>query len=307
MTLTDFGRSMLRRWYVVVICLALTAAGAFAVARSVEVTYESTATVVLLPPPSVVTEEGNPYLFMGGLDQALSVLAVKLNSADVAETLVNGGESYSVAKDPIGPGPLINITAEAGSGPRSEALRDAILDRLPNDLQELQDGLSVASASRIGAMTVVQSDEPTRMAKEQTRAILTVAALGIGLTVWVAAVVDRSLLARAARKRAQAETEETSEPDQTQAKSHDKTRHSDAVQTKSDDEALQADERQEKPDNEALHAHEVQAKSDDEFHRDEQSREETGRHDVEAGMGTALPHMVDKPMTAADFVSSSQS
>lgn len=191
---------MLRRWYVVIICVALTAAGAFAVGRTVQPAYQSTVTVVLLPPPAVVTEEGNPYLFMGGLDQALSVLSVKLNSAEVAETLLNVGESYEIAKDPNGPGPLITITAEAGSGPRSEELRDAILDRLPVDLKVMQDDLAVTPESQIGAMTLVQSDEPERMVKEQLRLVLAMAALGLGMTVLVTGVLDRWMLARAARR-----------------------------------------------------------------------------------------------------------
>lgn len=192
---------MLRRWYIVIICLALTAGGAFAMSRTIQATYQSTATVILLPPPSVVTEEGNPYLFMGGLDQALSVLAVKLNSAEVAQSLVGVGESYTVEKDARGPGPLVSITAEATTGPGSAELRDAILDRLPQDLRDMQDDLGVASDSQIGALTVVQSDEPTKMMKEQLRALLGMAAVGVGMTVWVTGLFDRWLLARAERHR----------------------------------------------------------------------------------------------------------
>lgn len=194
---------MLRRWYVVLVCLVLTAGGVYAISRTVQATYQSSATVTLLPPDSVVTEEGNPYLFMGGLDQALSVLAVKLNSTDVAEMLIEGDETYSVEKDAIGPGPLINITAEARSGPASAELRDRILDRLPQDLRQMQDQLGVTAESQIGAMTVVQSAEPTKMVKEQVRAMLAVAALGIGMTVGIVGLFDRWMLTRAAKRTAE--------------------------------------------------------------------------------------------------------
>lgn len=212
---------MLRRWYVVIICLALTAGGAYAMSQRIQAAYQSTATVVLLPPSSVVTSEGNPYLFMGGLDQALTVLVVKLNSAEVAEMLIEGSETYAVEKDPSGPGPLINITAEAATGPGSQELRDDILDRLPNDLQELQAELGVASNSQIGVMTVVQSDEPERSVKEQMRAVLGVAAVGMGLAVWLTGLFDRWMLARAAKRREERDEENVEKKDRKDSGSMD--------------------------------------------------------------------------------------
>lgn len=196
MSLADFGKSMLRRWYAVLVCLALTAGGAYFVYQTVPVTYESSASVVLLPPSSLVTDEGNPYLYMGGLDQAVSVLVVKLNSADVAEELVHGDDGYEIAPDTSSPGPIIGIRTESATPERSARLRDEILDRLPDELEAMQDELSVLETARIHAMTVVSSSEPEVLAKEQMRSLLAVIAVGLGGTVLFTALLDRWMLAR---------------------------------------------------------------------------------------------------------------
>lgn len=208
MTLADFGKSLLRRWYAVVLCLALTAGGAYFIYKTVPPTYESTANIVLIPPDSLVTEEGNPYLFMGGLDQAVSVLVVKLNSAEVSDELVTPGTDYEVVADTRAPGPLIAITTVGATAEQSAALRDEILLRLPDELETMQDQLNVADEARIQMMTVVQSAEPTKLVKEQMRTLLGVIAVGLAGTVIIAAVLDRWTLARAARKAATEEEEE---------------------------------------------------------------------------------------------------
>lgn len=210
MSMAEFARSMLRRWYLAVLCLALTAAGAYVTASAVPPAYESTASVVLLPPTSVVTEEGNPYLYMGGLDEALSVLVVKLNSAAESETILGGepNAAYTVQKDPGAPGPLLYITAEARSSEGSLELLGTVLERLPIGLTEMQDELNVTDEARITALTVVQSDEPTRLVKEQLRVLLGMVAVGLALTVLVTALFDRWMLARAARRAEDPDPEE---------------------------------------------------------------------------------------------------
>ena len=199
---------MARRWYVVLVCLVLVSGGAYTLSSRAAPAYQSTATVVLLPPAAVVTAEGNPYLFMGGLDQALSILAVKLNSAEVAQPLTSGGETYEVVKDPSGAGPLVRITAEAPSAEASEQVRDAVLEQLPIHLRELQARLGVAENSQITAMTIVQSDVPAVSMKEQLRMLLAACAVGLALTAGIVRAVDQWMLARAARRQADAVPEE---------------------------------------------------------------------------------------------------
>ena len=81
MVLSDMLRSLLRRWYIVVLGVILTVAGVYGAYTVTPVTYSATSTVVLLPPEKSVKDGDNPYLYLGGLGQALNVLVITMNSA----------------------------------------------------------------------------------------------------------------------------------------------------------------------------------------------------------------------------------
>src|SRR5690554_2295684 len=101
MFLQDLGRALLRRWYFVLVGLLATAAGVYGIQQYIPITYKAEASVVLVPPKTAVIEGENPYLYMGALDQAMSVLIVRMNSEIISKAIV-GEEtdlSYALAKD----------------------------------------------------------------------------------------------------------------------------------------------------------------------------------------------------------------
>lgn len=214
MFLHNLGWGLLRRWYFVLVGILLTAAGGFVTWTVVPPSYEASSTAVLLPPSSLVGENGNPYLYMGGLDQVLTVLTVRLNSTEVAEPLVHGrgNVAFTVQKDSTVPGPIMLVTATAESRESAMQLLRDVVDIVPENLSLMQDQLRIPTFSRVEVMTVVQDAEPELMLRDQLRTLLAAVAVGLAATVLATAVLDRILTNRKTRKmrRTRSHTEATS-------------------------------------------------------------------------------------------------
>ncbi len=214
MFLHDLGWGLLRRWYFVVLGVVLTACGAFFLTTVVPPTYQGTARIVLLPPTSLVTADGNPFLFLGGLEQALGVLSVRLSSGAVGDEILQGhpGTAYVVEKDPISPGPILLITTEGESPKSTLKVLDGVLQVVPENLESLQDQLTIPPASRITAMTVVRENEPKIVLKNQLRAVLGGVAVGLSLTVLLTGILDRLLSSRKRVARRRQSSDSRDEP-----------------------------------------------------------------------------------------------
>jgi hypothetical protein len=198
MLLPDLGMGLLRRWYFVVLGVLLTMGGAFLLTALVPPTYQATARIVLIPPTSLVTAGGNPYLFLGGLEQALGVLTVRLGSEAVGEQVLQGhtGGSYLAEKDSMSPGPIMLITAEGESPESTLQVLDSVIKVLPENLEGMQNQLNIPASSRITAMTIVRENEPKMVVKSQLRAVLAGVAAGLSLTVLATGLLDRLLSSR---------------------------------------------------------------------------------------------------------------
>lgn len=205
MFLHDLGWGLLRRWYFVVLGVLLTACGALFLTDVVPPTYQGTARIVLLPPTSLVTPDGNPFLSLGGLEQALGVLSVRLSSNAVGQQILQGhpGATYVVEKDSMSPGPILLITTESENPESTLQVLDGALKALPENLESLQDQLKIPPSSHITAMTVVRESEPKTVFKSQLRAVLAGVAVGLSMTVLLTGVLDRLLSSRksSARRR----------------------------------------------------------------------------------------------------------
>lgn len=198
MFLHNLGWGLLRRWYFVLAGILITAAGGLFVWTAVPPSYQATSTAVLLPPTSLVGKEGNPYLFMGGLEQVLTVLTVRLRSAEVAEPLIQGrGDlSYLVEKDPASPGPIMRITATGNSEASAMELLDEVVQVIPANLVVMQDQLRIPAFSRVEVMTIVQDQTADLLIKDQLRVLLAAVAGGLAATVLVTALLDRVMISR---------------------------------------------------------------------------------------------------------------
>lgn len=202
MFLHDLGVGLLRRWYLVLVGMLVTGFGAYSLMQVVPVTYEATSSVVLVPPATAVIEGENPYLYMGGLDQALSVLTVRLGSPTVADPILKkrADLNYSVDKDATTAGPIMLVGAEAGSEQETLTLLNQVVSVIPENLKLIQDQLNIPQDARITAMTIVSDTAAKEVNKKQMRAVLAGIAGGMAVTVLGAGLVDRFLIRRQGKK-----------------------------------------------------------------------------------------------------------
>lgn len=193
MTLRDLLAGLRRAWYVIVIGLLGTAGLAVATLRLVPATYQASASTVLLPPASSVVTDGNPYLYLGGLNQALDVLTRTLRSYDTEVKITAGhpDTSYTVGPDPTTTGPILIVTVDGQNPDDTMAALRTLLATIPPTLQQMQQQLDVPANSLITVMTIAVDEKATAITKSQTRALLAVIAAGLVVTLLATALVDR--------------------------------------------------------------------------------------------------------------------
>ncbi len=202
MFLQDLGKGLLRRWYMVVLGLGLTLYGAYMVYGVVPLTYKATASIVLVPPATAVVEGENPYLYMGGLDQAMSVLVVKMNSEAISTPLIHKqpGTTYSLDRDISTTGPIMLLTSESTSEAGTLQLLNNVIKVIPENLKTLQDQLKIPDNARITSMNIASDHEAKPQNKDRIRMTLMAVAAGGAATVLLTGLVDRMLMARRRRR-----------------------------------------------------------------------------------------------------------
>jgi uncharacterized protein involved in exopolysaccharide biosynthesis len=202
MTLRDLVGSLGRRWWVVLLGLVATAAVAGGLYTAIPVSYTASASVVLLPPKTLYGEGGNPYLYLGGLSQAVDVLTGSLNSDAVSGPIQreNPRAEFAVGPDNTSSGPIIVIAVTAETRNAALAAMRDVLDAAPVVMQELQNDLAVTPESLISVRTLSIDRKPVVDQKVRLQSVLGAAGAGLVVTVLVTALVDSRLLLRRARK-----------------------------------------------------------------------------------------------------------
>ncbi|MEO8219695.1 MAG: hypothetical protein ABI563_02770 [Specibacter sp.] len=193
MFVRDMLVSCLRRWYFVVLGLIITGVATYFAFNMVLPTYEAKASIVLIPPAVAVTVGDNPYLYLGGLEQALGVLQVKASSPEVAAPLLDKfpGSSMAISKDPTTSGPIMAITVAADTPEQTMALLKGTLELVPSTLTSLQTELKVPAASVITSMPLSLDVEPTKIAKKQIQMTAMAGVGGLAATLLITGFIDR--------------------------------------------------------------------------------------------------------------------
>lgn len=203
MELHDLGRTLLRRWYVLLLCLLLAGAGTWWVWERTPVQFSATANAVLVPPTTAVVDGANPYLFMGSLDQGLSVLLVRMNSQAVVDRVKQAAPDagYTIIQDPATTGPIMLLTA---TGPTPGSALDALeaaRSQVDPELLKLQEQLKVPRNARITVLSIAQDTTATEQAKDRQRLSIVAACAGLALSFLAVALLDRLFLALGRRRR----------------------------------------------------------------------------------------------------------
>lgn len=205
MYFSDVMRGLLRRWYVLLIGFVLAGACAFAVFEAVPVRYEANASMLLLPPDeSVELQPGsNPYLLLGGLEQALAVLTTRLGSQTLHEEIPSSAGEYGVSGDTTSGAAFLLITTQADSERNALDLLADVQDAAERQLIAMQEELEITGASSILLMPVTADVTATALSSTRMQLALAVAGAGIVLTVIAAASIEGLSATRTRRRAAQ--------------------------------------------------------------------------------------------------------
>lgn len=217
MRFTDTLVAFRRRWVIAIVGLLATAGLGYAAWQIVPPTYEVKSYLLLLPPKSTVTDKGNPYLQLGGLQQAVDLLGVALSDQasqqEVAE-LISKTAEFEVAADGRTSSPVLVVTARDDTKESALRVRDWVVAKAPGRLQSLQTSVGVGKNNLV-TMTILTADrDPEEVGKTQLRALLVAVAGGLALSAATVAIVDAWLLRRAARRATGAAAEATAPTDQ---------------------------------------------------------------------------------------------
>jgi hypothetical protein len=197
-----------RRWYIALAGWFITL-GICAVAFvAFPAQYQGKAVVLLLPPASAAVSGSasvagqNPYVSLGLVDGLNEVLAQAMTSSATGSALHSVGlnGSYAVANDSVTSGPLILVTGTASSSRSALAITNRIVALVPSTLLQLQQAAGVTGTKNNVTSTVLNPATTTiKVRKNQERAVIAAAVLGIVLTMLVTSAVDKTLVVRRRR------------------------------------------------------------------------------------------------------------
>ena len=195
-------KSLIRRWFIVVLGLALTAGACFFLQQSAPDNYKAQASLVLLPSTKSVGEAGNPYLGLGGMSEALDILTRKMSSEEFKESIreQSGASTFTAEADKGTSGAILLITASSHDEDQALRILDTVMNQAPVALTQLQDVLNVPTSSRISTMKLLEDSKAVPEVKARTQLLLVTAAGGVAFTVLITALIDGLLLSRKHRR-----------------------------------------------------------------------------------------------------------
>lgn len=195
-------RALGRRWYVVLLGLALTVGLAYAATQVSPPEYNARALILLLPGSNAVAEGGNPFLALSGLEQPGSIVVAYFDSAGAKDEVaaISGSAQFEVALDASTRGPVIAVDVTDTSTTSTMAVLGALLERVPAELARLQAEVDAPSESVITSMPIVVDTTPELDYSGTVRLGIAGAVVGVAVTGLLAFTLDGLILRRAARR-----------------------------------------------------------------------------------------------------------
>jgi hypothetical protein len=213
MWLRDMVFSLWRLWYVVLAGLMATAFVCYFLNQSVPASYKAQGSIVMMPPSSTVGPDGNPFLFLGGMSQALDILAAKISAEEIAKPIVDPfpGTAYVAEPDRSTSGSVLLISVTSGNPSDVMDVLNSSVAAVPVVLKKMQDAQNIPEESRLGLMTLVVDKEPQEETKTRTASVLGAGGLGAALTVLLTGFIDGRILAHRQRRETEVQAEPGSE------------------------------------------------------------------------------------------------
>jgi uncharacterized protein involved in exopolysaccharide biosynthesis len=195
---------LIRRWYVVIVMLALAAGATFAAGMQVAPQYRATGSVILVP-ASQATGDAKPASgtnpWSGALGTTASAISRVVTSPVVAQevALRGGTASYQVGTG-VTASPIVDVIA-TGATP-TEAIRtvEEVTAALRDELSRREDEAGAPKETWITVQDLTLPTHASQLLGSRTRVMLAVGALGLVATIGMAMLVDALAKGRRGRK-----------------------------------------------------------------------------------------------------------
>lgn len=225
MELTVVAKALLRRWYVVLLGLLVTAGLVYVAQDKVPPTYDAAATVLLLPPQASL-EGANPLLALGGLEQPADLVVATLASEAARSQFAEQHPTaeYDIVVDPLSRGPLIIVTTHDPSEAGAMAALATLLAEIPTTLDTLQDEVDAPQDSRLTSMHLTVDAQATKVNKDMLRAVIAALAVGLVLTLVAAVAFDSLANQRRAHRESAASRPSAEQPGEATSRRRERAR-----------------------------------------------------------------------------------
>lgn len=204
MRVSDFVGVLRRRWLLVLVGLLMTVGLSGAAYYLFKPTYEITGTVLLLPPrSSSASEDVNPYLRLGGLQQAVDLVGLSLSDQATQQEFkaMSKDVDFTVQADVRTSSPVLVIDVKDSTPEDALRIRDILVARVPLNLLAMQGVLGVSPSDRVTATVLTLDAQAVEVGKNRVRAAVIAACVGLGVTLVTATLWDARRLRHPRRRR----------------------------------------------------------------------------------------------------------
>jgi hypothetical protein len=188
----NMGRAIRRWWLVALLGLVLSVGGSGLAYTLIGAEYQRSASQVLVPGDNAIPEGGNPFIYLGGLEQAADVLV----RAAAAESVVgpitkeHPGTTIEVRRDFSTSGPMIVLTVTGRDERAVAGALTSAIDSVSTTLDDLQASAGVEEARRIGLLPLTADVSSTVLQQDRVRLAAVIAVAGIAATVLLIGLLD---------------------------------------------------------------------------------------------------------------------
>ncbi|WP_369140389.1 hypothetical protein [Modestobacter versicolor] len=207
MTFTDVLRACARRWYVLLIVFALTAVGAVQAHRAAEPSYTVTATLVVVPSPSLVQARlptsgsggltTNPFNAQTGGSTLAAVLADALNTAVVQDQVLAGGSGAASAGWDNQAAQLVELSTVSSTAEGASDLMTRLVAGAEVEVGRVQLDAGAPEDQLFTTAVGSPADYPLRSYPDRLRSVVGLALVGVLVALLAAVLLDRLVLAGA--------------------------------------------------------------------------------------------------------------
>lgn len=178
--------TVLRRWYVFLPLLALTALVALRVGESITPEYEVSATAILVP-GSASTDIEDPY---GSRSDTAQVLAIVMDSTASRDLIEQQGLDREYEFRSRDRSPILNLTVLSETSEESMATGQAVLDLAREELANRQSGAGLPPDAQISLQILQAPHVSDVVAEGKMRNMAVIGIIGAALSLLVAVLFD---------------------------------------------------------------------------------------------------------------------